>query len=77
MAADSRVPSTPLCRVFGDGRAQVDTASLADSDMHGEADKTEKQKARGCCVGAGVDICRRSAREVCAGNEALCDLIGA
>ena len=50
---------------------------LEDSDMHGEADKTEKQKARGCCVGAGVDICRRSAREVCAGNEALCDLSGA
>ena len=61
MAADSRVPSTPLCRVFGDGRAQVDTASLADSNMHGEAEKTEKQKARGFCVGAGVDICRRSA----------------
>ena len=55
MAADSRVPSTPLCRVFGDGRAQVDTASLADSDMHGEAEKTEKQKARGYCVGAGVE----------------------
>ena len=53
------MPSTPLCRVFGDGRAQVDTASLAD--MHGEVEKTEKQKARGFCVGAGVDICRRSA----------------
>ena len=61
------MPSTPLCRVFGDGRAQVDTASLAD--MHGEADKTEKKKARGCCVGAGVDICRWSAREVCAGVQ--------
>ena len=45
MAADGRVPSTPLCRVFGDGRAQVDTASLAD--MHGEVEKTEKQNARG------------------------------
>ena len=33
------------------GCAQVDTASLAD--MHGEAEKTEKQKARGSCVGAG------------------------
>ena len=55
MAADGRVPSTPLCRVFGDGRAQVDTASLAD--MHGEAEKTEKQKARGYCVGAGLDMC--------------------
>ena len=71
------MPSTPLCRVFGDGRAQVDTALLEDSDMHGEADKTEKQKARGCCEGAGVDICRRSAREVCAGNEASRDLSGA
>ena len=71
------MPSTPLCRVFGDGRAQVDTALLEDSDMHGEADKTEKQKARGCCEGAGVDVCGRSAREVCAGNEALCDLSGA
>ena len=50
------MPSTPLCRVFGDGRAQVDTASLADSDMHGEAEKAEKQKARGYCVGAAVDI---------------------
>ena len=59
------MPSTPLCRVFGDGRAQVDTASL--EDMHGEAEKTEKQKARGYCVGAGVDIkfCRRSASKVC------------
>ena len=64
MAADSRVPSTPLCRVFGDGRAQVDTASLADSDMHGEAEKTEKQKARGYCVGAGDDILRQNARKV-------------
>ena len=64
MAADSRVRITPLCRVFGDGRAQVDTASLAD--MHGEAEKTEKQKARGYCVGVGIDICRRSASKVCA-----------
>ena len=62
MAADSRVPSTPLCRVFGDGRAQVDTASLAD--MHGEAKKTEKQKARGFCVGAGFDMLRQSARKM-------------
>ena len=61
------MPSTPLCRVFGDGRAQVDTASLAD--MHGEAEKTEKQKARGYCVGVGVDICRRSASKVCAGVQ--------
>ena len=60
-----------MCRVFGGGRTQVDTASLADSDMHGEAEKTEKQKARGYCVGAGVAMCRRMAREVCAGNEAL------
>ena len=51
------MPSTPLCRVFGDGRAQVDTASLAD--MHGEPDKTEKQKARGYCVGAGVNTLRQ------------------
>ena len=63
--------------VFGDGRAQVDTASLGDSNMHGEAEKTEKQKARGYCVGAGVDICRRSASKVCAGNEASRDLCGA
>ena len=40
------MPSTSFCRVFGDGRAQVDTASLTDSNMHGEAEKTEKQKAR-------------------------------
>ena len=53
-----------MCRVFGDGRAQVDTASLADSNMHGEAEKTEKQKARGYCVGAGIDILRQSARKV-------------
>ena len=58
------MPSTPLCRVFGDGRAQVDTASLEDSNMHGEAEKTEKQKARGYCVGVGVDMLRQSARKV-------------
>ena len=52
-AVDGRVPSTSFCGVFGEGRAQVDTASLAD--MHGEPDKTEKQKARGYCVGAGVN----------------------
>ena len=39
------------------GCAQVDTASLAD--MHGEPDKTEKQKARGYCVGAGVNTLRQ------------------
>ena len=39
------------------GCAQVDTASLAD--MHGEADKTEKQKARGYCLGAGVNMLRQ------------------
>ena len=55
VAANIRVRSTSFCRVFGDGRTQVDTASLADSDMHGEAEKTEKQKARGYCVGAGVE----------------------
>ena len=44
-----------MCRIFGDGLAQVDTASLEDSNMHGEAEKTEKQKARGYCVGAGVE----------------------
>ena len=77
MAADSRVPNTSFCRVFGDGRAQVYTASLEDSDMYGEAEKTEKQKARGYCVGADVDICRWNAREVCAGNEASRDLSGA
>ena len=77
VAPDDLVRSTSFCMVFGEGRAQVDTALLEDSDMHGEADKTEKQKARGCCEGAGVDVCRRSAREVCAGNEALCDLSGA
>ena len=48
-----------MCRVFGDGRAQVDTASLADSNMHGEAEKTEKQKARGYCAGADVDMLRQ------------------
>ena len=36
------------------GCAQVDTALLAD--MHGEAEKTEKQKARGYCVGVGVNM---------------------
>ena len=56
------MPSAPLCRVFGDGRAQVDIASLAD--MHGEAKKTEKQKARGFCVGAGFDMLRQSASKV-------------
>ena len=54
MAADSRGLSTFFSRVFDEGRAQVDTALLAD--IHGEADKTEEQKARGCCVGAGVDM---------------------
>ena len=58
------VRSTSFCMVFGEGRAQVGTALLEDSDMHGEADKTEKQKARGRCVGGGVDMCRASAREV-------------
>ena len=50
--------STSFCMVFGEGRAQVGTASLEDSDMHGEADKTEKQKARGGCVDASVEFCR-------------------
>ena len=50
--------------MFGEGRAQVGTASLEDSDMHGEADKTEKQKARGYCVGAGVDMLEQSASKV-------------
>ena len=49
------VRSTSFCMMFGEGRAQVDTALLEDSDMHGEADKTEKQKARGYCLGAAVD----------------------
>ena len=40
---------------------------LEDLDMHDEADKTEKKKARGCCVGVGVGICRPSASDVCAG----------
>ena len=53
------MPSTLLLRVFGDGRAQVDTASLEDSNMHGEADKTETQKARGYCVVADVDMLRQ------------------
>ena len=44
------------------GCAQVATASLAD--MHGEAKKTEKQKARGFCVGAGDDILRQNALKV-------------
>ena len=39
------------------GCAQVATASLAD--MHGEAEKTEKQKARGYCVGASVNMSRQ------------------
>ena len=67
MAEDIRVPSTSYCMVFGEGRAQVDTALLEDSDMHEEAGNTEKQKARGRFAGAGVDMCRRSACEVCAG----------
>ena len=32
-------------------------------DMHGEADKTEKKKARDFCEG-GVDMLRQSARKV-------------
>ena len=75
MEVDGRVHFTLSGSSPFKGCAQVATASLAD--MHGEAEKTEKQKARGHCVGAGVDICRRSAREVCAGNEALCGLSGA
>ena len=67
------MPSTPLCRVFGDGRAQVDTASLVD--MHGEAEKTEKQKARGYCVGADVDMLRQC-KQNAGGYEASCDLSG-
>ena len=68
MAADRRVGclALPCAGCLGDGRAQVDTASLADSNMHGEAEKTEKQKARGYCAGVGVDMCRRSASKVCA-----------
>ena len=34
-------------------------------DMHGEADKTEKKKARDFCEG-GVDMLRQSGSEVCA-----------
>ena len=48
--------SSCLGRVLGEGHAQVDTALLEDLDMHGKADATEKKKARGCCVGAGVDM---------------------
>ena len=58
------MPSASFCMVFGEGRAQVGTASLADSDMHGEADKTEKQKARGSWVGAGVDMLQQSVSKV-------------
>ena len=54
--------STFFSRVFDEGRAQVDTALLAD--IHGEADKAEEQKARGCCVGAGVDMLRRCVNKV-------------
>ena len=57
--------SSCLGRVLGEGHAQVDTALLADLDMHGEADETEK-KARGCCVGVGVGMCRPSASDECA-----------
>ena len=57
MAADGRVHFTLSGRSPFKGCAQVDTASLAD--MHGEADKTEKQKARGYCVGADVDMLRQ------------------
>ena len=39
------------------GGAQVDTALL--EDMHGEAEKTEKQKARDFYVGGGVDMLRQ------------------
>ena len=73
---DSRVHFTLSGRSPCNGCAQVDTASLAD--MHGEADKTEKQKARGFCVGAGVDICRWSARaKSVRGSAASRDLCGA
>ena len=54
---DGRLHFTLSGRSPFKGRAQVDTASLAD--MHGEADKTEKQRARGYCVGADVDMLRQ------------------
>ena len=53
---DGQVHFTLCGRSHFKGCAQVDTASLAD--MHGEAEKTEKQKARGYCVGADVDMLR-------------------
>ena len=62
MVVDGRVHFTLPGRSPFKGCAQVDTASLAD--MHGEAEKTEKQKARGYCVGADVDMLRQSARKV-------------
>ena len=54
---DGRVHFTLSGRSSVKGGAQVDTASL--KDMHGEAEKTEKQKARGFCVGAGVHTLRQ------------------
>ena len=69
VVAHDRVPCTCFGRVCGEGHAQVDTALLEELDMHGEAEQTEKQKARGYCVGVGVDSCRRSASKVCAGVQ--------
>ena len=53
--------------------AQVDTSLL--EDVHGEADKTKKKKARSCCVGAGADMLRQCKGSV-SGDEASCDLCG-
>ena len=66
VVVDGRVHFTLSGRSLFKGCGQVDTASLVD--MHGEAEKTEKQKARGYCVGAGVGTCRWSAREVWRGK---------
>ena len=67
MVVDGRVHFTLSGGSPFKGCAQVGTASLAD--MHGEAEKTEKQKARGYWVDVAVDIFRRSAREVWAGVQ--------
>ena len=53
-------------RSSGKGGAQVDTALL--EDMHREAEKAEKQKARGYWVGAGVDVLQQMALQAKCGR---------
>ena len=60
-------------------RAQVGAALLADADMRGEANRTEKQQARGRCVVLLLRLALPfldSARAMCArvGMPVLCRL---